>query len=202
MTCDWIPGDAVPACDWDKNCPVHGLGTSAKSPERTHFGPDSFAGVTHKGSRKDCSYPDCAWPREGDWATVPVGEQERTGEVVDLGSFTIRVRTPNGAEYESDGRTAREPDWGTYCPHGLKVTAPVPAEHTCHLPKPPPCMTVDPFREYPERMGCPACYPAERKVQPWPCQENGCMEADFDRATEQEIEEYYESLADHARADW
>jgi hypothetical protein len=27
MACSWIPGDAIPACDWSRGCPVHGNGT-------------------------------------------------------------------------------------------------------------------------------------------------------------------------------
>lgn len=37
--CTWIPGHMAPACDWDRDCPVHGLeavaGYQTTEPERT-----------------------------------------------------------------------------------------------------------------------------------------------------------------------
>lgn len=34
--CPWIPGDAIPACDFDKYCPVHGLCVGCGEP--SHIG--------------------------------------------------------------------------------------------------------------------------------------------------------------------
>lgn len=200
--CACAPAGGTPQCTRSTSCPAHSEGVCRGRPTDapvTHFGPDFVGGATHKGKRKDCIYPDCEWPGMGDWVTALSNGVERTGELVD---FHI-VRTSSGNEYGVAVSTIREPDWGTYCRHGLKIVEAVPAEHTRQGPRPACTLGQgDPFHECTERTYCPACYPEGRKVEPWPCQEDGCTEADFDRAQEQEIEEYWESLAGHARADW
>jgi hypothetical protein len=201
-TCTCSPVGGTPQCDRSVRCPAHGGGVCAERKADglvTHLGPGFLGSVSHKGRREDCTYPDCEWPRQDDWVSAISRGVERTGELVD---FHI-IRTSAGNEYGILKSTIRRPDWGMYCRHGLKIVEAVPAEHT--LQEPRPLCTLgqdDPFHECAEPRYCPACHPVGRKVSPWPCQEDGCTEADFDRAQEQEIEEYYESLAEHARADW
>lgn len=186
MTCAWIPGDAAPACDWSKDCPDHGLGSV---PTESHFGLDSFGAVSHKGKREDCSHPDCAWPREGDWVTAVSGGRERTGELIEYISWPFLLRTSSDDEFEIDPDSVRKPNWGTYCPHGVKVVEAIPAEHTCD----------GKAGALSDGTYCKACHPDGRKVQPWPCREDGCTEDAFDRAEQEEIDEYYVSLTDALR---
>jgi hypothetical protein len=143
--------------------------------------------------------PNREWPRQGDLVTAKSGSVERTGKLVD---FHI-IQTSPGNEYAITISTIRKPDWGMYCRHGLKIVEAEPAEHTLQGPRPLCTLGIgDWSHRCAESRYCPACYPTGRKVQPWPCQEDGCTEADFEREQQVEIEEYYESLAEHARADW
>ncbi|MFE0472737.1 hypothetical protein ACFW2V_14080 [Streptomyces sp. NPDC058947] len=124
------------------------------------------------------------------------GGVERTGELVD---FHL-IRTSQRDEYEILPSTIRKPDCGTYCRHGLKIIEAVPVEHT--LQEPRPLCTLgrdDPFHVCAEPRYCLACHPATRKVQPWPCREEGCTEADFDREQQAGIEEYWAGVNDLMR---
>jgi hypothetical protein len=127
------------------------------------------------------------------------GSVERTGKLVD---FHI-VQTSPGNGYVVATSTIRRPDWGMYCRHGLKIVEAEPAEHTFQDLRPLCTLgRTDWSHQCSEPRHCPACHPVGRKVQPWPCQEDGCTEEDFERGQQAEIDEYYESLAEHARADW
>lgn len=200
--CMCAPAGGASQCVRSVSCPAHNKGVCNEHPSSTpltHFGPGFVGGLAHKGRRKDCSYPGCEWPGTGDWVTALSGDVERTGELVD---FHI-IRTSSRNEEVIKSSTIREPDWGTYCRHGLKIIEAIPAEHT--LQGPPPACTLkqdDPSHECTERKYCPACHPEGRKVEPWPCTEEGCTEVDFDRAQEREIEEYWEGVSDLMHAQY
>lgn len=135
----------------------------------------------------------------GDRVTAMSGGVERTGMLVD---FHI-IQTSAHNEHAIATSTIRRPDWGMYCRHGLKIIEAEPAEHTCQQPRPSCALGVDdPFHVCPEPEHCPACYPTGRKVQPWPCHEDGCTEADFDRQQELEIEEYWDAVNDLMRTQY
>lgn len=187
MTCEWIPGDAIPACDWDRGCPDHG-------DRGSHFGLDGFGGVSHKGKREDCSHPDCAWPRAGDTVTAVSGGREVTGELIELTSPPFLIQTLSGDEFEIDPTSIRRPDWGTYCPHGRKVVKAVPAEHTCQPPRPLCTIGVDDPFHMCEPDSCPACYPSGRIAEPWPCGKQGCTREAFEKSMQDEIDECHEAL--------
>jgi hypothetical protein len=138
-------------------------------------------------------------PHIGDPATAKSGHVERTGKLVD---FDI-IRTSPGDEYVIARSTLRKPDWGTYCRHGLKIIEAEPAEHTFHGPRPLCTLGKDDWgHQCAEDKRCPACYPTGRKVQPWPCKEDGCAEADFDQAQELEIAEHWDAINDLMRTQY
>src|SRR5690606_41858789 len=120
------------------------------------LGPDTVGGPTRKGLREDRPSPGCEWAGMGDWVTALSNGGERTGELVDFHT----IQTPPGNEYGIAVSTIREPDWGMYCRHGLKIVEAVPAEHTRQGPR-PACTRGqdDPSSEYTERKYCPACRP-------------------------------------------
>lgn len=132
----------------------------------------------------------------GDLVTAMSDGVERTGILVD---FHI-IRTSVGNEYAIAPSTVRHPDWGMYCRHGLKIVEAEPAEHTCERPPSDPPGCFDPFG--PGSSTCPACYPADRKVDPWPCHEEGCTEADFDQEMQQEIDNYWDAINDLMRTQY
>lgn len=139
------------------------------------------------------------WPREGSWAIgVCLDGKECMGALVTLSKPLSVIRTSEGVERPVEG--LRRPEWGSYCPHGAKVVEAVPAVHTCGRPADDPAGSVD--LKGLCSSDCPACYPAGRKVQPWPCTEDGCTEANFDKATEAEIEEYWEAVNDLMRTQY
>lgn len=158
-----------------------------------------LGGRSHEGKRDDCPSPGyCEYPHTGGLVTARDERVERAGELVD---FHI-IRTSPEDEYVIASSTIRQPDWGMYCRHGLKVIEAVPIEHTCGRPAADRPGVFDIAAIELGSSGCPACYPEGRKVEPWPCQEDGCTEADFDRAQEQEIEEYWEGINDLMRTQY
>lgn len=161
-----------------------------------HYGVDYGSGSgTHKGLRENCTAPDCAWPSEGDRATGVNAGVEWTGEIVDLDGFLPVIQTPDGAQ-----RTVtdlRKPDKGVYCRHGVKVMAAVPAEHICQPPR--PLCTLgreDPFHQCPEPEPCKACYPDLRIVEPWPCGVGDCTQERFEKALQEDADEYWAGVSD------
>jgi hypothetical protein len=121
-------------------------------------------------------------------------EVEITGEVKERTDASVRLGTVAGERYWRPLDKVRPPDRGMYCRHGLKIVETVPAEHTCQLPTPPCDMPDEPGHRCEDHRWCKACYPDERKVQPWPCELPGCTEADFDRERQEEEEAYYEDM--------
>jgi hypothetical protein len=103
------------------------------------------------------------------------------GELIHSPGALFVIRVSAGNEYAATD--VREPDWGNYCPHGLKIVEAEPAEHLCEDPASPRA-PID----------CRACYPAGRKILPWPCNESECTEEAFDRAERERIDEYYEEM--------
>jgi hypothetical protein len=148
----------------------------------------------HEGGIDQCSAPECQWPQLGVMVTA-MGATEMTGTVKERGDASVRVETASGEWYWRPLDRVRRPDWGVYCPHGTKLVEAIPAEHTCHLPK-QPCeeagslwhLCID-HQEW-----CKACYPDGRKILPWPCTEEGCTEAAFDREQREMEEAYYEEM--------
>lgn len=141
-----------------------------------HYGD----GGQHKGERESCSYPDCAWPRNGDLVTTVFEGVEYTGEFDDFGDRPV-VRTGSGRTYVISD--AKKPDWGAHCPHGLQIIEKELAAHLCQDPI-NPVASVD----------CRACWPVGRKVTPWPCGEAECTEEAYDRGRQEEEDQYYEDL--------
>lgn len=141
----------------------------------THFGTDSFPSLTHKGRREDCSHPDCAWPRMGDWVSGMAQGVERTGELVD---FHI-IRTSCEDEYVISGSTLRKPERGAfYCPHGVKIVEADPSEAESDDA------------------------PIGRMVEPWPCTTPDCTRERFEAAVEADIEEYWDGINDLMRTQY
>jgi len=149
----------------------------------------------HEGPVEACAAPQCEWPRVGGMVTVISRGRKVTGSLVRKVGNVVAVKTADGKLHRGARVGATRPEWGVYCAHGTKIVEAVPAEHTCHLPD-PPCdlagtlghLCID-HKKY-----CPVCYPDGRKVRPWPCQEEGCSEADFDREQREMEEQYYEEL--------
>lgn len=113
---------------------------------------------------------------------------ERTGKLVD---FNV-IQTSPGNEYPIIRSTMRKPDWGTYCPHGLKVVERVPTEHSCQSRESLPGATA---WDWDEPVPCTGCYPDGQIVEPWPCDAPDCTRERFDLAMEAEVEEYWESIS-------
>lgn len=139
--------------------------------------------VEHEGDRSGCAASECEWPWLGAMVTTLTEEgAEVTGLVKERSDDAVRLATGVGEDYIRPVAKVWHPEWGMYCPHGTKIVEAVPAEHTC-TPGPPP-----PFDF------CKVCYPDGRKVQPWPCGEANCTEADFDRQGQEQIDAYYEEM--------
>ena len=159
-----------------------------------HDADENGAIVMHEGDVEKCPQPQCQWPRLRGMVTVPDGERERTGTVVHRDDETVRIETASGGVHECALSAARRPEWGVYCPHGIKLIEAEPVEHTCQLP-PPPCDMPDvPGHICADHRWCKACYPDGRKILPWPCEEEGCTEADFDREQQEQIDAYHEEM--------
>lgn len=149
----------------------------------------------HDGPVEKCRDPGCEWPRIGGMVTITSGGRQVTGSLALKEGGAVEVDTADGKKHRGPKVTARRPEWGTYCPHGTKLVEAVPAEHTCEE-SPPPCalardlghLCVD------HRGWCKACYPDGRKILPWPCPEDGCTEADFDREQCEAEEAYHEEM--------
>lgn len=154
-------------------------------------GPDDSL-IAHEGGRDACAAPGCDWPWIGAMVTA-LDEVEITGEVKERTDASVRLETVAGEWYWRPLDKVRPPDRGMYCRHGLKIVETVPAEHTCGG-EPKPLPRVGPFESAPGREYCKACYPDERKVQPWPCELPGCTEADVDREEQEQIDAYYEEM--------
>ena len=155
--------------------------------------PDGTVGQ-HEGPVGKCPAPECQWPRLGEMLTIPSGSTDRTGKLVRKGAYAVEIETADGKTYRNDIRSARKPEWGVYCPHGIKLVEAVPAEHTCHLPKVKCERSGEPGHLCIDHNQCSGCYPDGRKIRPWPCSEDGCTEADFDREQQEAEEAYYDEL--------
>lgn len=149
----------------------------------------------HEGPVERCRDPRCEWPRIGGMITVTSGGRQVTGELTLKEGGSVEVKTPDGRIHPAPRVTARKVEWGVYCPHGTKLIESEGAEHICHLPKEPCdrsgelghlCIDHQPW--------CRACYPHGRKIRPWPCTEEGCTEADFDREQREMEEAYHEEM--------
>lgn len=147
--------------------------------------------IEHEGDVDKCSDPGCEWPRIGSMVTASIGHLERTGSLISKGDGRIVIRVSSGTEYEAD--SVRDPEWGAYCPHGLKISEAVPAEHTCgNLNKRsdgflPGYGMLSP-------VACSGCFPEERYVEPWPCVFTKCSRASFEESMKEEEEAYYEEM--------
>jgi hypothetical protein len=137
-----------------------------------HFGVgDHPWDMLHKGLREDCTHPDCAWPRAGDWVTGMSDGVERTGELVD--PFVPLISTSVGNEYAILGSTMRKPEQGAvYCPHGVKIFEADSSETQND------------------------CAPVSRMVEPWPCTVADCTRERFEAAMEADIQEYWNDMND------
>lgn len=136
----------------------------------------------HEGERHGCRAPECQFPQLE--AFVTMSGIERSGvlkEKTDTGGFVV---TYSGDSFMWPLGELREAEWGTYCPHGVKLVEAVPAAHRCGG-RPGP---LD------DGTYCQACYPNGRKIQPWPCEMPGCSEKDFDRAEQEALNEHHEEL--------
>jgi len=152
---------------------------------------------THDGKIADCPAPQCAWPQIGAVVTVPTGGGERTGSVTHRGEELV-VHTPSGHTYRAAPGDARRPDWGAYCPHGLKIAEAIPAEHTCSKGGPGRPLPKDFIPGYGSLSAdsmCPACYPDTRVVKAWPCSAPECSREAYERSLQEEINAYYEEMA-------
>lgn len=151
----------------------------------------------HEGSIENCSAPECQWPQEGIYVLWPVDGRRTICSIIDRDDKVARVKLADGSERIGPRDWAREIEWGSYCPHGIQVTEAVPAEHTCKDPK-PPCDLTDKLGHLciDHQPACPACYPGEQKILPWPCPVSDCTEAEFDRGQREMENEYYKSMWD------
>lgn len=149
----------------------------------------------HEGPVEKCGDPGCEWPRIGGMVTVTSKGRQVTGSLLTKGDDRVQVKTPDGKIHPAPMVTVRKVEWGVYCPHGTKLIESEKAEHTCHLPKESCehsgdlghlCIDHQPW--------CRGCYPDGRKIHPWPCGEEGCTEADFDREQQEAEEAHYEEL--------
>lgn len=168
---------------------MDGMGTTHYV--RTEEGPL----VRHEGPSGGCTSPGCQWPRIGGMVTVTSAGRKVTGSLVRKDEWEVQVKTADGLLHDALRTTVEKPEWGTYCPHGTKLIESEGAEHTCHLPKEPCdrkgelghlCIDHQPW--------CRACYPEGRKIVPWPCLEEGCTEADFDREMQEREEVHYKEM--------
>lgn len=150
----------------------------------------------HEGDIETCGAPECAWPRLRGMVTMKSGGRWVTGSVTAKGAQSITVRTSDGKSHSGPLVTANRPEWGVYCPHGTQVVEREEAAHTCDHP----CgeTACEMYSWCPAwqaaRDGCRGCWPVGRKIQPWPCEEQDCSEADFDRAQQEEEEAYWEEM--------
>lgn len=141
---------------------------------------DSLA--EHEGDRGNCNASECEWPWIGATVTTLIeGGAEFTGMVTERSDDAVHLCTRVKC-YIRPVAEVWHPEWGMYCPHGMKIVEMVPAEHTC-TPGPPPLFD-----------SCKVCYPDGQKVQPWPCGEADCTEADFDREIWEQEEAYHEDM--------
>lgn len=149
----------------------------------------------HEGPVERCQDPGCAWPRIGSMVTVTSGGRRVTGDLTLKKGNRVEVTTGDGTVHPAPRVTVQDAEWGAYCPHGTKLIEAVPAEHTCDLPKEPCdrsgdlghlCIDHQPW--------CRACHPDGRKIKPWPCDEEGCTEEDFDREQREMEEAYWEEM--------
>ncbi len=160
-----------------------------------HTEKPNGASDQHEGDVEKCRAPECQWPRLRGLVTVRSDGRDVTGTLNRKDGRRLEVGTQDGKVHRAFLVTARRPEWGVYCPHGTKLIEAEPAEHTCELPK-PPCersgelghLCID-HQEW-----CKACYPDGRKILPWPCAEENCTEAAFDRERQEEEEAYYEEM--------
>jgi hypothetical protein len=160
-------------------------------------GPDGEI-VLHAGDVEKCPERQCRWPRLREMVTVTSGGRQVTGTLAAREGSDGRglvVHTADGMVHHAPLVTAQRPEWGVYCPHGVKLIEAEPAEHTCHLPPPPCDMPDEPGHLCADHRWCKACYPDGRKVSPWPCTEEGCTEADFDRERQEQIDAYHEEMS-------
>lgn len=54
VTCNWLPGDATTACDWDRNCPVHGVESYHDIPDDQCLDRDGYEYPEHDYGEVDC----------------------------------------------------------------------------------------------------------------------------------------------------
>lgn len=156
-------------------------------------GPDGEL-VPHEGDIDACVAPECQWPRLRGMVTLISGGRPVTGSLVAKNGNTAEVTTADGALHRGLLATVTRPEWGVYCPHGTKLVEREPAEHVCKDPWPPCDLRGQLGHLCGDHHWCRACYPTGRKISPWPCGEDGCTEADFDREQQEMEEAYYEEM--------
>lgn len=145
----------------------------------------------HEGLVEGCPATECKWPRLR--TLVTCAGPGVTGKLVSKDGDSAVIETSSGARRTVPVGSLREPDWGTYCVHGLKIVEAEPAEHTCGG-KPQPLPRTGIFGEVPETGYCLGCYPTGRKVSPWPCKDPGCAEALFDEQQRRDERAYWDEL--------
>jgi hypothetical protein len=123
--------------------------------------------------------------------TASMGHLERTGTLISKSDDRMIVRVASGTEYTAD--SVRRPEWGAYCPHGLKISEAVPAEHTCKSTGKRPDGFLPGYGML-NPVSCPGCFPEMRYVEPWPCAFTVCSRASFEEEMERQEEAYYEEM--------
>lgn len=159
-----------------------------------HVDTPDGGSVAHEGDIDKCPAPECQWPRLRGMVTVTSGGLRITGILTAKEGNSAVVMTADDVVHRGPIVTVTRPEWGVYCPHGIKVVEAEPAEHNCEDPW-PPCDKRDELGHLcGDHHWCHACYPTGRKILPWPCDRPGCTEANFDREQQEMEEQYLEEM--------